>query len=396
MKRRDFLISAGVVAAFSSVPFARKLSPPRPITLTNAYSLWYNRPAVAELDGGFCVGYVTSSGEVSVAEISDAMLVRRTAQLHQFEDSSDHGSPSLVRIPSGKYAGHVLACFSNHASPMFYARSRNPNDAWSWGRVNVIDPGRATYASLAALPDGRIILMYTLQERIGQYSSGEWRRVVSRCTNDGGDTWSDPVDIVGFGAGTFPYSTPLSLGKDGRCATTYAVYSSSAKKHRGLTIVITGDAFKTKTEYSIDLGQKIGFDTVPYETRWISDNAISVSYTEMSPDGSRGISRIVTVNSANGEVFSNLQVAETALHTYASGAAIGLDGKLVVTSSLSGGLVRHELETGEVNSLVDSGQFSSPWVFSVRGRPILMALQNPKIRTTRDFRADIFLMALLP
>ncbi|UQB76810.1 BNR-4 repeat-containing protein [Pseudomonas shirazica] len=367
MKRRDFLISAGVVAAFSSVPFARKLSPPRPITLTDAYSLWYNRPAVAELDGGFCVGYVTSSGEVSVAEISDAMLVRRTAQLHTFDDSSDHSSPSIVRIPSGKYAGHVLACFSNHASPMFYSRSKNPNDAWSWGQANVIDPGRATYASLAALPDGRVLIMYTLQERTGQYSSGEWRRVVSRYTKDGGDTWSDPVDIAGFGAGTFPYSTPLSLAKDGRCAMTYAVYSSSAKKHHGLTVVITDDAFKTKTEYSIDLGKNSVFDTVPYETRWISDNAISVSYTEMSPDGTRGISRVVTINSVNGEVFSNQQVAETALHTYASGAAIGLDGRLVVTSPVSGGLVQYELKTGEVNSLVDSGQFSSPWVFSVRG-----------------------------
>ncbi|EKT4473787.1 exo-alpha-sialidase [Pseudomonas putida] len=396
MNRREFLISAGIIVAFSSVPFIRKLSAPKPLTLQNAYSLWYNRPAVAELDGGFCVGYVTSKGEVMVAEITDLLIVRRTAHLHKFDDSSDHGSPSLIRIPSGKYAGHVMACFSNHASPMFCARSMKQNDVWSWSKSNVIDPGRATYASLAALSDGRVLLMYTLQERMGQYSSGEWRRLVSRCTNDGGDTWSDPVDIVGFGAGTFPYSTPLSLAKDGRCAMTYAVYSSSAKKHHGLTVVITSDAFQTKKEYPIDLGQNAGLDTIPYETRWISDNAICVSYTEMSLDGLRGISRVVTVNLVNGEVVSNLQVAETALHTYASGAAIGLDGKVVVTSPVSGGLVRHELETGEVNSLVESGQFSSPWIFSVRRKPILMALRNPTIRTTRDFRADIYLMALLP
>jgi hypothetical protein len=177
---------------------------------------------------------------------------------------------------------------------------------------------------------------------------------------------------------------------------TYAVYSSSAKKHHGLTVVITGDEFHTKIEYPIDLGQNSGFDTVPYETRWTSDNSISVSYTEMSPDGLHGISRVITVNALNGEVISNQQVAETALHTYASGAAIGLDGKQVVTSPVSGGLVRHELETGEINSLVDSGQFSSPWIFPVRGKPILMALRNPKIKTTRDFRADIYFMALLP
>lgn len=396
MNRRDFLISTGIVVAFSAVPFMRKLSSPRPLILTNAYSLWYNRPAVAELDGGFCVGYVTSSGEVIVAEITDRLLVRRTAQLYKFDDSSDHGSPSLIRIPSGKYAGHVLACFSNHASPMFFARSMKPNDAWSWGPANVIDSGRATYTSLAALPDGKILLMYTLQERIGQYSIGEWRRVVSRCTNDGGDSWSDPIVIAGFGAGTFPYSTPLSLAKDGRCAMTYAIYSSSSKKHHGLTVVVTADAFQNKIEYPIDLGQNSELDTIPYETRWISESIIAASYTEMNADGSRGISRVVTIDLENGEVISNQQIVETALHTYASGAAIGLDGRVAITSPVSGGLVRHELTTGEINGLVDSGQFSSPWVFPVRGRPMLMALRNPKITTTRDFRADIYLMALLP
>lgn len=389
-------MSAGVIAAFSAVPFMRRLSTPTPLILTNAYSLWYNRPAVAELDGGFCVGYVTSSGEVKVAEITDLLLIRRTAQLHKFDDSSDHGSPSLIRIPSGKYAGHVLACFSNHASPMLCARSINPNDAWSWGVANVVDPGRATYTSLAALPDGKILLMYTLQERIGQYSSGEWRRVVARCTNDGGDSWSDPVVIAGFGAGTFPYSTPLSLAEDGRCAMAYAIYSSSSKKHRGLKIVVTKDEFQTTLEYPIDLGKNADLDTIPYEARWIAENVIAVSYTEMNGDGSRGMSRLVTMDLAKGEVISNQYIAETALHTYAGGAAVGLDGRIVVTSPVSGGLIRHELATGEINRLVDSGQFSSPWVFSVRGRPMLMALRNPKVITTRDFRSDIYLMALSP
>jgi len=389
-------MSAGVIAAFSAVPFMRRLSTPAPLILTNAYSLWYNRPAVAELDGGFCVGYVTSSGEVKVAEITDLLLIRRTAQLHKFDDSSDHGSPSLIRIPSGKYAGHVLACFSNHASPMLCARSINPNDAWSWGVANVVDPGRATYTSLAALPDGKILLMYTLQERIGQYSSGEWRRVVARCTNDGGDSWSDPIVIAGFGAGTFPYSTPLSLAEDGRCAMAYAIYSSSSKKHRGLKVVVTKDEFQTILEYPIDLGKNADLDTIPYEARWIAENVIAVSYTEMNADGSRGVSRLVTLDLAKGEVVSNQYIAETALHTYAGGAAVGLDGRVVVTSPVSGGLIRHELATGEINRLVDSGQFSSPWVFSVRGRPMLMALRNPKVITTRDFRSDIYLMALSP
>ncbi|MEE1868468.1 BNR-4 repeat-containing protein [Pseudomonas auratipiscis] len=391
MTRRDFLISAGVIFAFSSVPFLRKLSSPKPLTLTNAYSLWYNRPAVAELDGGFCVGYVTSSGEVTVAEITNDLLIRRTAKLHKFSDSSDHGSPSLIKIPSGKYAGRVLACFSNHASPMLSIRSKSQNDAWSWGEANVIDSGRATYASLAALPDGRVLLMYTLQERIGQYSNGEWRRVVSRYTRDGGDSWSDPVVIAGFGAGTFPYSTPLSSAADGRCAMAYAIYSSSTKKHRGLTVVVTNDGFINKVEHVINLGEKTGLDTIPYETRWISGRDISVSYTEMNAGGDRGISRIVTIDSETGKVYSNKQIAESALHTYASGAAIGLDGKSAVTAPVAGGLARHDLESGEIHSIVDSGFFSMPWVFHIQGRKMLMTLRNPMIITTRDFKADIYI-----
>lgn len=106
MYRRDFLISAGIIAAFTSVPFIRKLAAPRPLVLRDAYSLWYNRPAVAELPSGFCFGYVTSSGEVAIAEITNDLLVRRVSTLHKFGDASDHGSPSLLRIPSGQYAGY--------------------------------------------------------------------------------------------------------------------------------------------------------------------------------------------------------------------------------------------------------------------------------------------------
>ncbi|MEF0146448.1 MULTISPECIES: hypothetical protein [Pseudomonas] len=95
------------------------------------------------------------------------------------------------------------------------------------------------------------------------------------------------------------------------------------------------------------------------------------------------------------KVVSNQQISETALHTYASGAAIGLNGQLVITSPVSGGLVQHDLATGEISNLVDSGKFASPWIFSMQGKPMLMALQNPRIRTTRDFRADIYIISLL-
>lgn len=394
MNRRAFLISAGIIGAFASVPFLREPRLPKPVVLRDAYSLWYNRPAVAQLAGGFCLGYLTSSGEIAVAELTDRLLIRRVRVLHKFDHASDHGSPSLVRIPSGKYAGRILACFSNHSSPLLCARTIRAEDAWSWSTPQMIDGGRATYASLAALPDGGIILMHTLQERIGNYDAGEWRRVVARVTKDGGDTWTDPVVIAGFGAGTFPYSTALSVARDGRCAMAYAIYSNTEKKHQGLAIVVSKDAFKSKIEINIDLGSNNSFNTVPYETRWTAEDVISVSYTQMSNDGSQGLSRVVSVNAVSGAVLSNVEVGHTAVHTYAGGAAIDHDGHSVITSPVYGGLVRHDLATGKETEIVASGAFSSPWIFSVQGNPMLMALRNPLIKTTRDFGGEIYLAPL--
>lgn len=395
MNRRNFLISTGIVAAFTSIPFMRRLSSPKPIVINNAYSLWYNRPAVSELSGGFCFGFITSEGEVRIAEISDQMLVRKVSTIHKFQVASDHGSPSLVRIPSGKYAGHVLACFSNHSSPLLCTRTARPEDCWEWNQPQVIDSGRATYASLAVLPNGKIVLMHTLQERIGRYDAGEWRRVVARVTDDGGETWSEPLLIAGFGAGTFPYSTPLSSSASGQCAMAYAVYSSVDKRHKGLTLVVTNDAFQSKTEISINLGEAATFDTIPYETRWISNTTVAVSYTQMSKDGSSGMSRAAFVNVESGQVLSNLRISEAAVHTYAGGATLSEDGRAAISSPPTGGLVRQDLETGVVTRLVESGSFSSPWLFTLHGKVMLTALRNPSIISTRKFSAEILIMPVV-
>lgn len=183
---------------------------------------------------------------------------------------------------------------------MFCARTTQAGDAWEWSAARVIDAGRMTYASLAAMPNGDVVLMHTIQERVGQYSIGEWRCVVARVTRDGGDTWTEPKVIAGFGAGTYPYSTPLTVAKDSRCAMAYAVYLSAEKKHQGLPVVMSEDGFHTKAELRIDLGSRAALDTILYETRWVADNAIAVSYTEMSADGAGGLSRGVTVGVSSG------------------------------------------------------------------------------------------------
>lgn len=394
MNRRSFLISAGIVGAFTSIPFARAGAPAAPLLLNGAYSLWYNRPAVAVGPGGFLFGYVTSNGEVLVSAINDQLKLISTSRIHKFEDASDHGSPSLIRVPSGKHEGSVLACFSNHSSPLMCSRTPSSQASSEWSKARVIDSGRSTYASLAALPDGSIILMHTQQERIGRHPSGEWRRVVARTTKDGGDTWSEAIMIAGEGAGTFPYSTALSVSGGGKCAMAYAIYSAAEKRHIGLTVVVTQNAFQSKTEIPIDLGLEAHHDTVPYETRWISDSVIAVSYSQVSADGKSALSRLVTVDVDTGRQLQNVSVLPVAVHTYAGGAAIEASGKSLICSPVTGGLVRKYLDSDTVEEIVTAGEYSSPWVFNAGSQNMLVALKNPYVKTTRDFGSDILIMPL--
>lgn len=392
MNRRGFLLSMGLVAAFSSIPVIRRFFHHGPLTITNAYSLWYNRPAVAEINGGICIGYINSTGDVLVSEIGEELLVGRTAKLHKFDDASDHGSPSVLKISAGKYSGHIIACFSNHSSPLYIARTTSAGSIGEWETARIIDEGRSTYVSLADLPNGRIVLMHTLQEKVGKYSSGEWRKVVARTSDDGGETWSDPVQIAGLGPGTFPYSTHLSVSPSGRCAMTYAMYSAVERRHQGLILVITNDAFKTKVEIPINLGDSSLADTVPFETKWVTGSVVSISYTRMSVGGKSGISRFLLVDADSGECLFNEEIADVAVHTYAGGAAIGADGMTAIYSPRTGGLVRKDLRTGHVSSLVEDGNFSSPALAELHGQPLIIALKNPIIKTTRDFSGEIFIM----
>ncbi|UTL79540.1 exo-alpha-sialidase [Pseudomonas putida] len=238
------------------------------------------------------------------------------------------------------------------------------------------------------------MLMHTQQERIGRLSSGEWRRVVARTTTDGGDSWSEPTLIAGQGAGTFPYSTALAVSGGGRCAMAYAIYSAAKKRHQGLTVVFTHDAFQSKTEIPIDLGAEAEADTVPYETRWISDSLLAVSYSQVGTDGKNVLSRIVTVDVDTGRQLQNVPVLPVAVHTYAGGAAIEASGKSLICSPVTGGLVRKYLDSDTVEEIVTAGEYSSPWVFNAGSQNMLVALKNPYVKTTRDFGADVLIMPI--
>ncbi|MBF8795133.1 hypothetical protein IRZ70_20145 [Pseudomonas monteilii] len=393
MKRRDFLISTGLIAAFSSVPFVRRLLPPRPLIIPDAYSLWYNRPAAVDICGGFCFGYITARGCLVVVEVTDDLLVRRSNVIYRYDSSSDHGSPALVKIPEGKHKGKILACFSKHASPLMTMRTSGPGDIGVWEAPSVLDSGRSTYASVAALPGGRIVLMHTIQERIGNSDAGEWRRTVVRWTEDGGDSWSDPVQIVGLGAGTFPYSTPLASSSGGRCAMAYAIYRSATKRHQGLYIVITSDSFRSWVEIPIELGEGSAQDTIPYETKWLGNGMVAVSFSQMM-DSTRSVNKVAFVNVESQTVSSIVTLSDSAVHSYAGGASIDSRGEFVISSPPGGGLVKRDISLGSTKILIEKGSFSSPWIFMSNGRSMLAALKNPSIESTRRFSADLYIAQL--
>lgn len=327
-----------------------------------------------------------------VSEVDSKLRLGRIAKLHKFEGASDHGSPSILKVPSGKYKGHIIACYSNHSSPLFMSRTSRAEDIGAWDSPKIIDVGRSTYVSLAALPDGKIILMHTLQERVGKHSSGEWRKVVARTSEDGGDTWGEPVQIAGLGAGTFPYSTPIAISSTGQCVMTYAIYSAAEQRHQGLVVTTTRDAFKTNVQIPIELGSAANIDTVPFETKWISETLVAVSYTEMSQGGERGLSRVAIVNVESGECISNDSVGYVAVHTYAGGACVSRSGRNIFYSPETGGIVMKDLSTGNVTSVLDEGHYSSPSLFELNGQSLLIALKSPKIETTRKFSSSLLIM----
>lgn len=391
MNRREFIRSAGALAFLTIAPAYRRLgaSDDKSLVIEDAYSMWYNRPALAETTGGFCLGYISSSGEIIVATISEALEVVTRTTLHKFHSGSDHGSPAVITIPSGKHAGRVLACFSNHSSPLLSARSNSKNLLEPWDAVRTVDSGRSTYASMCALHDGRVMLMHTLQDRAGSTDATEWRKTVVRTTDDGGDSWTQPLVLASYGPGTFPYSTALAISDSGKLSMAYAVYRSKEKRHDGLRVIYSSDSFLTRCEIDVDIPEIEGHDTVPFETRWISENLIAVSYSKIGTTPGSASSRLVLIDIDSESKISDTLVADVEFHSYAGGASISEDGDYALYSPLGGGLVLKNIISGSIRPVIGGGDFSSPSLIKIHGVQHVVALKNPKVVTTLNFSSDV-------
>jgi hypothetical protein len=73
--------------------------------------LWYNRPSMVEVERGFVVAYATSAGDICVTLLSRGLKIISAVKLHHFSDVSDHSAPSIIVIPKGRFAGHILVFF---------------------------------------------------------------------------------------------------------------------------------------------------------------------------------------------------------------------------------------------------------------------------------------------
>lgn len=99
--------------------------------------------------------------------------------------SNPHGAPALTLTKDGR----ICLFYGSHGSPQKFIRSRNPYDIYDWEMMPDLLP-HVTYPYPFRLKDGTLILF----GRKGLYQS-PWFETVS---NDDGNTWSSPRDIINF------------------------------------------------------------------------------------------------------------------------------------------------------------------------------------------------------
>lgn len=382
MDRRRFI--AASAAIFAQPAFSRTLGP---ASIKNAYTLWYNRPSAIMLPAGFGLGFITSDGAIEVAQLDLEFKLLGRYRVYAFNHASDHGAPALLRIPSGPYQGHILACFSNHSSELFVSRTTNADDLATWGPVTSLDEGRCTYVSLGATPEGVLILMYTLQHSFGRYDSGEWRETLYTTSRDGGDTWDRARSVIGFGPGTFPYSTPFSLSESGLLATSYALYTYEQRRHMGFALAIVDVAtghVQTTTVVSANDADEI----IPYETKWNGDN-VYMTYSRVSAASTTAFIARTDVRNSKSKVT---RLGDIATQGYASGAALSSDFNSVFYAPSSGGLIQKSLKTGHSRHIFHNGNYSMPFTLSSSGKHVLVVSKDQIVRNTRSFGADLTIM----
>jgi hypothetical protein len=133
---------------------------------------------------------------------------------------------------------------------------------------------------------------------------------------------------------------------------------------------------------------------VPFEIRWADERTLVLSYSLVKVGGVTATSAIASIDLRRNQTRT-VNIGAVAMHNYPSGAALGAGAKSVVYSPLGGGLVHLSLRGKGSFYVVRSGSFSSPFVFSSTSGDFLVALRNPSIVSTRDFKAELLIEKLV-
>lgn len=398
--RRRFLARCTLPLLLPSLGVPTRIDATRQMELRipDAYYLWYNAPNVVSLGDGFCIGYLTSTGEVTVAEISEDLRLVRSTVLYRYADASDHGSPTLARITTGRHAGHLLACFSKHATALMCATSRRPGRIDEWEAPRAIDAGRCTYPSLNVLPDGGVALTYTRQNSVPQMGDlGEWRECVCAISNDGGETWEAPQVLASHGPGTFPYAAPMAVSTTGSCAVAYSLYSTIRKRHEGLRIVVSSDRFFTVSNIPLPACWSEGeVDVIPYQARWVSDRRLWAIFA-LRKRGEAECEVMLAIVSFDRRGVAKSRVHSVALarvEGYTGGAALARSRDSLVLQGPGGELLEQRIAAGCSRVVRGAGRYASPLLFDHSDGEYLMFLDNPMMRSTSDYRSDLLVLRL--
>jgi predicted ribosome-associated RNA-binding protein Tma20 len=218
---------------------------------SNGVLMWYNQPCAFELDKKLFVGYV-SDKEVKISKFNREGLLENSKILKNWDKKykDDHSAPAINYLNSGKNKGIIISAYAFHNTPLYFKRTSNPCSIERWEQEIVISDSACTYPSIEVTKDGSIYVFYAKN-----VSENPRTRVYSyKSSNDGGNSWSNEVELINFGQGTWVYAVKPII-KNNKLHITWSIYS---KENRNVLNVyhFKLDLLKVAVDKRIPINEK--------------------------------------------------------------------------------------------------------------------------------------------
>ncbi|MBU3979553.1 BNR repeat-containing protein [Patescibacteria group bacterium] len=182
-----------------SVCAVEELSP----VASSAIFEWFQKPAAIRFVGKYdrtYIAWINSDGKIQIRyhdnkenKFSPIYTVDDLYREFGIEAQDDHNAPSLLILPDGR----ILIFYTVHDAngAFFMKQSTTIEDISSWTvRKNIDDPGSVmpyNYPQAKRLSNGNILLFY---RRGNYYNSDEYLKV----SKDNGTTWEKPTQLIDF------------------------------------------------------------------------------------------------------------------------------------------------------------------------------------------------------